>query len=86
MQALMLLLWTGVLLGSGRCQNNAGSPEVSGGGWGGWVGVGSGGGWGGVGASPQQAPRFQARPLHLDISKTETMSCPTFQRTEWGQK
>ncbi|KAG8520074.1 Pigment epithelium-derived factor [Galemys pyrenaicus] len=27
MQALMLLLWTGALLGQGSCQNNAGSPE-----------------------------------------------------------
>lgn len=27
MQVLMLLLWTGALLGHGSCQNNAGSPE-----------------------------------------------------------
>lgn len=77
MQALMLLLWTGALLGSGSCQNNAGSPEVSGGGW---VGVGA------VGASPHHSPKFQARTLHLDISKTEKKSCPAFQTTEWGQK
>lgn len=58
MQALMLLLWTGALLGHGSCQNNAGGPEeVSGDGRG-------GGGWGMGGVSypsPSAAGSMQGR-------------------------
>lgn len=89
MQVLMLLLWTGALLGHSSCQNNAGSLEEVSGEWA-EVGV-----WGREQVQflpclagtqvPGQALVFMSRQdLDFSISKIETTSCPSFQRTQWG--